>query len=83
LLSQNIKITIFTNIILPFALYGFEAWSVSLREERRLRMFDNRVQRNVFGPKRDEKGAEGYCTVRDFTIFTLHQILFGRSNQEE
>jgi hypothetical protein len=39
---------------LPVVLYGCETWSVTLREEHRLRVFENRVQRRVFGPKRDE-----------------------------
>jgi hypothetical protein len=41
-------------IILPVVLYGFEAWSLTLREDRRLKVFENRVLRRVFGPKRDE-----------------------------
>jgi len=44
----------FRTIILPVVLYGCENWSLTLREERRLRMFENRVLRRVFGPKRDE-----------------------------
>ena len=40
-------------IILPVVLYGCETWSLTLREERRLRVFENRVLRRVFGPKRD------------------------------
>ena len=40
--------------ILPVVLYGCETWSLTLREERRLRVFENRVLRRVFGPKRDE-----------------------------
>jgi hypothetical protein len=39
-------------------LYGGEAWSLTLREERRLKMFENRVLRRVFGPKRDEVTGE-------------------------
>jgi hypothetical protein len=66
LLSKNIEVTVSTNIILPFALYGCDTWSFSLREGHRLRMCDGRVLRNVFGPKRDEQGAEGHCTVRGF-----------------
>jgi hypothetical protein len=54
LLSKNFKIKIYRNIILPVVLYGCEAWSVTLREERRLRVFENRVLRRVFGPKRDK-----------------------------
>jgi hypothetical protein len=41
-------------IILPVVLYGCEAWSLTLREERRLKVFENRVLRKMFGPKRDE-----------------------------
>jgi len=54
LLSKNLKIKIYRNIILPGVLYGCETWSLTLREERRLRVFENRVLRRLFGPKRDE-----------------------------
>jgi len=54
LLSKNIKIKIHRTIILPVVLYGCETWSLTLREERRLRVFENRVLRRIFGPKRDE-----------------------------
>ena len=54
LLSKNIKIKIYRTIILPVVLYGCETWSLTLRGERRLRVFENRVLRRVFGPKRDE-----------------------------
>jgi hypothetical protein len=42
-------------IILPVVLYGCEIWSLTLREERRLRVFENRVLRRIFGPNRDEE----------------------------
>ena len=58
LLSKNIKIKIYRTIILPVALYGCETWSLTLTEERRLRVFENRVLRRVFGPKRDEVTGE-------------------------
>ena len=48
-----LKIKIYRNIIMPVVLYGCETWSLTLREERRLRVFQNRVLRRVFGPKRD------------------------------
>ena len=54
LLSKTLKIKIYRNILLPVVLYGCETWSLTLREERRLRVFENRVLRKVFGPKRDE-----------------------------
>ena len=44
----------YRTIILPVVLYGCETWSLTLREERRLRVFENRVLRRIFGPKRDE-----------------------------
>jgi len=54
LLSKKLKIKIYRTMILPVVLYGCETWSLTLREERRLRVFENRVLRRVFGPKRDE-----------------------------
>jgi hypothetical protein len=54
LLSKNIKIRIYKTIILPVVLYRCETWSLTLREEHRLRVFENRVLRRIFGPKRDE-----------------------------
>jgi len=48
-----LKIKIYRNIILPVVLYGCETWSLTLREECRLRVFENRVLRRIFGPKRD------------------------------
>jgi hypothetical protein len=54
LLSKNLKIKIYRAIILPVVFYGCETWLLTLREERRLRVFETRVLRKVFGPKRDE-----------------------------
>jgi hypothetical protein len=53
LLSKNIYIKIYRTIILPVVLDGCETWSLTLREEHRLRVFENRVLRRIFGPKRD------------------------------
>jgi hypothetical protein len=58
LLSKNLKFKIYRIIILPVVLYGCEAWSLTLREERRLKVVENRVLRRVFGPKRDEATGE-------------------------
>ena len=58
LLSKNLKIKMYRTIILPVVLYGCETWSLTLRDERRLRVFENRVLRRVFGPKRDEVTGE-------------------------
>jgi hypothetical protein len=59
LLSKNSKIRVYRTMILPVVLYGCETWSLTLREEQRLRVFENRVVRRIFGPKRDE--ATGDC----------------------
>jgi hypothetical protein len=53
-LSKNIKIKVYRTIIVPVVLYGCETWSVTLREGQRLRVFENRVLRRIFRPKRDE-----------------------------
>ena len=53
LLSRNLKIKVYRTIILPVVLYGCETWSLTLREKHRLRVFENRVLRRIFGPKRD------------------------------
>ena len=58
LLSKNLKIKIYRTIILRVVLYGCETWSLTLREERRLSVFENRVLRRVFGSKRDEVTGE-------------------------
>jgi len=54
LLSKNLKIKIYRTIILPVVLYGCETWSLTLREERRLGVSENRMLRRIFGPRRDE-----------------------------
>ena len=51
-------IMIYRTIIVPVVLYGCETWSLTLREERRLRVFENRVLRRVFGSKMDEVTGE-------------------------
>jgi hypothetical protein len=52
-LSKNVKVRIYKTIILPVVLYGCEAKSLTVREEHKLRAFENRVLRRIFGPKRD------------------------------
>jgi hypothetical protein len=54
LLYRKLKVKIYKTIILPVVLYGCETWPPTLREEHRLRVFENRVLRNIFGRKRDE-----------------------------
>ena len=58
LLSKNLKIKIYRTIILSVVLYGCETWSLILRDERRLRVFGNKVLRRIFGPKRDKVTGE-------------------------
>jgi hypothetical protein len=58
LLSKNLKTRIYRAIILPVVLYGCETWSLILKEERRLSVFENRVLRRIFGRKRDEVMGE-------------------------
>jgi hypothetical protein len=54
LLAKNIQIKIYRTIILPLVLYGCETWLLTLREEWRLRVFENRLLRRIFVPKRGE-----------------------------
>ena len=56
--SKNVKVKTFSNVILSFVLCGYETWSVTLREERRLRVLENRVLRRIFELKRDEVTGE-------------------------
>ena len=58
LLSKKLKIKTYRTIILSVVLYGCETWPLTLREESRLRAFENGVLRRVFGPKRDEVTGE-------------------------
>jgi hypothetical protein len=58
LMSRNIKVKVYKTIILPVVLYGCETWSVTLREEHRLRVFENRMLRIIFSAKRDEVMGE-------------------------
>jgi dihydrofolate reductase len=54
LLSKNIKIRVYKTVILVVVLYGRKTWSLILKEEHRLKVFENRVLRRIFGPKSDE-----------------------------
>jgi len=58
LLSRKLKIIIYRTIILPTVLYGCEAWTLTLRDERKLRVFENMELRRIFGPRRDEITGE-------------------------
>jgi hypothetical protein len=58
LLSRNVKVKIYKTLIQPFVLYWYETWSLTFREEDRLRVFENRVLIRIFGPHRDELMGE-------------------------
>ncbi|KAJ4444040.1 hypothetical protein ANN_05829 [Periplaneta americana] len=58
LLSKNLKVRIYKTVLLPVVLYGCETWTLTLREEHRLRVFENKVLRKIFGAKRDEVTGE-------------------------
>ena len=76
LLSKNIKIKIYIIIIVPVVLYGCETWSVRLGEEHRLRVFENRVLRRIFGAKKDEVTGEWRkLHNEDLNDCTTHQML--------
>jgi hypothetical protein len=73
LLSKNVKMLIYRTIILPVVLYGCETWSLTLRERHRLRVFENRVLRRIFGPNRDEV-IGGWRKMHSFITCTFHQV---------
>jgi hypothetical protein len=75
LLSKNVKDRIYETIILSVVLYGCETWSLTVREERKLRVFENRVLGRIFGSKGD--GVTGdweNCITRSCMICTLRQV---------
>ena len=81
LLSENIQIKKYRTVILPLVLNGCETWSLTLREGCRLKVFENRVLRRIFEPKRDEVTGSGEnCVMRSLMICTPHQMLFRLSN---
>jgi hypothetical protein len=57
LISKNLKIKMYKTVILPVVVYGCETWSFTLREEHRLRVFENSVLRKIFGPKGEKDGS--------------------------
>ena len=73
LLSKNIKIKVHRTIILSVVLYGCETWSLTLREEHMLRVFE--MLSRILGPKRNK--VMGVRIMRSLMICTPHQILFG------
>jgi hypothetical protein len=82
LLSRNVKVKIYKTIILPVVLYGCETWSLT----HRLRVFENRVLRRIFGPKRDEVVGE-WRELHNEELHNLYSspdiIRQGKSSQAE
>ena len=83
--NQKVLIKIYRTVILPLVFYGCETWSLTLREEHRLRMVENRVLKRIFGPKRDEFRGEWrklhneelnglYCSYSIFQVIKSRRI---------
>jgi hypothetical protein len=73
LLSKNVKIRLYKTVILPVVLYGCETWSVTLREEHKLRVFVNMVLSRIFGPKRDGVTG-GWRKLHNEKLHDLHSL---------
>ena len=74
----NLKIKIYRTIILSVALYGCETWSLTLREEREVRVFENMMLSRIFGPRKDEVTGEWRrLHNEELNICTPHSILWG------
>jgi hypothetical protein len=71
LISKNLKIKLYKSVILPVILYGCETWSLTLKEEHKLRVFENKVLRKIFGPKRDEETGE-WRILHNVELHTLY-----------
>jgi hypothetical protein len=69
--SKNLKIRIYKTIILSVVLYGCETWSLTSREEHKLRVFEKRVLRRIFGPKRDEVTG-GWRKLHNAELYNLY-----------
>jgi hypothetical protein len=86
LLSRNVKVKKYKTIILPAVLYGCETWSLMLREKHRLRAFENRVLRRIFGPRRDDMTGE-WRKLHNEELHNLYSspdiIRQGKSSQGE
>jgi hypothetical protein len=72
-LHKNLRIKIRKTIIFPVVLYGCETWSLILREEHRLRIFQNRVLRRIFGPKSD-KVTRGWRKLHNEELHKLYSL---------
>ena len=70
------KIKIYKTIILPVVLYGCETWSVTLREETRIREFENEILRRIFGPKRNKMGSGENCKMENEILRKFPKKIF-------
>ena len=79
LLPRIIKMKIYRSILLPDVLYRCETWSLTLRKEHRLRVFENRVLRRIFGSRKNEVtgGWRKLKKMRNLVVCTPHRISFG------
>jgi hypothetical protein len=75
--KKNLKIKMYKTVIFPVMLYGCETWSLTLGEEDRLRVSENRVLRRIFGPKREEDGPWRKLHNDELHSCILHRILLG------
>jgi len=84
MLSKNLKIKIYRTIILPVVLYGCGTWSLILREERKLRVFENMVLRRTFGPRKDEVTVEWRKLHNEELndLYTSHNIVRVKNLEE-
>jgi hypothetical protein len=80
---KKLKIKIYKTVILPVVLYGRETWSLTLREEHRLRVFENRVLGGYLDIKGRKTDRGENCIMMDFITYILHLILLERLNQGE
>ena len=73
ILSRNIKLRIYKTIILPTVLYGCETWPLTLKDEQRLKVFENKVLRKIFGPKKDESTGE-FRRLHNAELRSMHPV---------
>jgi hypothetical protein len=72
---KKLKIKLYKTVILSLVLYGCETWSLTLKEEHRLRVFEKRVLRRIFGPKREVDGLRRKLHNDEIYNLYFHQIL--------
>jgi hypothetical protein len=79
LLSKTLKIRIYITIILTVVLHGCETWFLTLGEEHRLKVFENRMLKRILGPKRDEVTGDW----RKLHNEEIHNVLFDKYKQND